>query len=228
MIYDENPQYNSYYPNNENWLEATQEGVNNEAIPDYLLDLLDTVYNPNSTHGYMTRLYGESSFDSLQIIGDYVVVNVNESRVINTYGNFSKFNIGKAAIDVININGLQTIYGHNSMEDYKYGNNNKIYFTQFFIRNINKEYGGLDCGQGYGGSCMNNKMIRIGNDSIPISHLGTFQCVGVNNFANNPTSIVSHEFSHNLFGGNEFHTSGGNHRGSFELMPFLAYKVVTG
>jgi hypothetical protein len=222
VIYDENPQYNSYYPNNENWLEATQEGVNNEAIPDYLLDLLDTVYNPNSTHGYMTRLYGESSFDSLQIIGDYVVVNVNESRVINTYGNFSKFNIGKAAIDVININGLQTIYGHNSMEDYKYGNNNKIYFTQFFIRNINKEYGGLDCGQGYGGSCMNNKMIRIGNDSIPISHLGTFQCVGVNNFANNPTSIVSHEFSHNLFGGNEFHTSGGNHRGSFELMPFFS------
>ena len=69
---------------------------------------------------------------------------------------------------------------------------------------------------------MNNKMIRIGNDSIPISHLGTFQCVGVNNFANNPTSIVSHEFSHNLFGGNEFHTSGGNHRGSFELMPFFS------
>ena len=136
VIYDTNSQYNLLYSNEEDWREATNEGINNEAIPNYLLDLLDTVYNPYSTRGYMTRLYGESSFDSLQIIGDYVVVNVSEKRVLDTYGSFVFYHIGYAAIDVININGLQTIYGHNSMEDYKYRNNNKIYFTQFFIRNF--------------------------------------------------------------------------------------------
>ena len=50
---------------------------------------------------------------------------------------------------------------------------------------------------------------------------GTTQCVGNADIGKNPTSIVCHEISHKLFGGNEFHTSGGNHRGSMELMPFL-------
>ncbi len=221
VIYDVHPEYNSYYPDNENWGEATHEGVNNEAIPNYLLDLLDTVYNPNTNRGYMTRLFGESSFDSLQITGDYVVVNVKESRVLDTYGSFSAIHIGYAAIDLINIEGLQTIYGDHSIEDFKYGDKNQIFFSQYFIRNINSVYGGLSHTAGYGGSYMFGKKIKIGDEFYPISPLGSFQNVGTVNFAVNPASTVYHEFSHNLFGGNPFHASSGNHRGSGEYMPFF-------
>lgn len=68
---------------------------------------------------------------------------------------------------------------------------------------------------------MFGKKIKIGDEFYPISPLGSFQNVGTVNFAVNPASTVYHEFSHNLFGGNPFHASGGNHRGSGEYMPFF-------
>lgn len=48
---------------------------------------MDTMYIP---HGTCTRLYGEASFDSLQIIGDFIVVNIRESTIIDS-GGFDRY-----------------------------------------------------------------------------------------------------------------------------------------
>lgn len=225
VIYDEHPGANvvdsSFWPSVTN---PSLEGVNVPGtIPTYLLDFMDTSYVCGQTHGMITRLYGESSFDSLQLIGDFIVVNVREKRVLNTYHQFKYNYIAQAAVDVINENGFCTIYGHNSIEDYDYGHDGKFYYTQVLIRNISKDYGSLAESSGCADNCLLNKYISINNVNHLFTEYGTLQNVGGRNVTTNPTCIVSHEISHGLFGKNEFHTSGGNHRGSgSNTMPWMS------
>ena len=222
VIYDVNPIHNNNFPLNDAWPCAYNEGVNNEAIPNYLLGFMDTIYSPQNK-GTLTRQFGEASFDALQMIGDYVVVNVKESRVL-AQGPFSVFNILGAAIQLINEKGgLQTLYGRNKITDYDFENKNQIYFAQAMIRNITKKYGGLDSGTGNGGFGVSGSsvLIKIGNQNYSFSGKGTRQCIGSGDMSFNIPSVISHEISHSLFGSNSFHTSGGNHRGSKEYMPFL-------
>ena len=80
IIYDINPDRN-YVESSEFWPIATREGINNAPRPTYMLELLDTIYNPQNLRGTMTRIYGESSFDALQITGDFMVVNIKLSLV---------------------------------------------------------------------------------------------------------------------------------------------------
>ena len=220
IIYDVHPDTNNVFTLTD-WPAVTNpalEGVNNAGIPNYLLDFCDTLYNVNCLHGTLTRLYGESSFNSLQLTGDFVVVNVRESSILQI-GDFGQLNICKAAINIINENGgLQTLYGHNSLSDYTNYDTNHIAFCNVLIRNITRAYGELNQGDGHGGHLTSN--LLIGNKFVS-SNDGTLQCVGSGNFADNPTSIVVHEISHSLFGSNHFHTSGGNHRGSGCPMSFL-------
>ena len=218
VIYDVYPVYNTVPPS-PYWEQATVEGVNNEAIPTYLLDFLDTAYHSGNLHGSMTRLYSESSFDSLQITGDFVVVNVNESSVLNNYSYFNYTNLIKTAINIINQDGLRTLYHHDSIYDYDFLNNTKVFFTQFIIRNTTKAYGNIAIGEGIGNHIINSS-IRIGNQYYFFSK-ASVQCVGSHNISYNVADVVYHELSHSLFGSNAFHTSGGNHRGSQEYMPFF-------
>jgi hypothetical protein len=210
VIYDVHPDTNDM-DDEGYWDHATIEGVNNQSIPTYLLDFMDTVFVAGQTHGCMTRVYAESSFDSLQVIGDFMVVNVKESSVL-AIGSFSAGNIVNAAVQIINAQGgLHTLYGRNSLADYDYKQNERIYYTQMLIRNISREYGGLCSGCGRSGTT--SYKILINNNLVDLSH-GTIQNIGQGNLAENPTSIVAHEISHSLFGSNNMHTSGGNHRGS--------------
>jgi len=223
VIYDEHPDTNKV--DTTFWPEVTdtlKEGVNvTGTLPTYLLDFMDTVYVPGQTHGCMTRLYGESSFDSLQITGDFIVVNVRESYILDNYPQF-KFNyIARAAVDVINEHGFSTVYGHNAIEYYDYEHQNQFYYIQFLIRNISKSYGNLGQGSGYNNYSLGSVHLNVNNTSYNFSGKGTLQNIGGYDISKNPTSIVTHEISHSLFGGNNFHTSGGNHRGSTETMPWM-------
>ena len=211
IIYDIHPEYNAQFQNTQYWppvSDTALEGVNNAAIPTYLLDWMDTVYVPGQLHGTCTRLYGESSFDSLQITGDFIVVNLRESSVLDV-GLFSHGNIRRAAFKLIRQNGFSTLFNHNSISDYDYLGNNRFFYINILTRNITKQYGGDNPGSGSSG--MFNDSLII-NGVLYATHKGTLQCVGDGNFAANPTNIVTHEISHGLFGGNNFHTSGGNHR----------------
>ena len=209
IIYDVHPDTNKF-TNSNFWPMVTDtlmEGVNNTAIPTYLLEWMDTVYVSGQLHGTCTRLYGESSFDSLQIIGDFIVVNIRESSVLKI-GNFNTYTISLVASNLINLAGYHTLYGHDNFLWYDQNNDGKFDFVNILIRNITRNYGGINQGSGSGSAFVN---ILI-NGSSHGAKAGTTQCVGDGFFYANPTSIVTHEISHSLFGGNQFHTSGGNHR----------------
>ena len=124
--------------------DTLQEGVNvYGTIPNNLLNFMDTAYMPGQLHGTITRIFGESSFDSLQIAGDFIVVNVREKRVLDRFHSFQCNNIAKAAVEVINNKGFHTVYGHDDISYYDYLNNGKFYFTQVVFRNISDSYGNL-------------------------------------------------------------------------------------
>lgn len=207
IIFDDSANY--IVQGNSQWAQAYNEGVNNEAIPTILLDYFDTVYVSTDLNGIITQSFGESSFDSLQITGDFTVVNVLQSRITDTYGHLTHGNIVKAAIDLININGLVTIYGHNSIFDYDYKNEGKIFYTNAIIRNL-KNTPLTTGGEGY---IVNSKPIKIGGTYYNLDSGTTCGSLSY--------MLLRHEISHYLFGGNSFHTSGGNHRSSVERMPFF-------
>ena len=235
IIYDEHPDTNNMFTNTTYWGTVTDtlmEGINvSGTIPTYLLSLFDTAYVIGNTNGCITRIFGESSFDTLQISGDNVVVNVRESRVIadptpaiSSYCQTSPFcfnKIKKVAIDVINEaeGGFKTIFGHDSLSDYSLPDSVGLYFTNTLIRNITKDYGGINVGSGFGNERIQD--LKIGNHCYSSQH-GTLQCIGDGNLSTNPTGVLTHEIGHSLFGGNNFHTSGGNHRGSgSSTMPWM-------
>ena len=221
IIYDVNPEREKPFARVHHWNTVMLESLNQNP-PDYLLRLMDTVYNAGHLYGCITRLYGESSFDELQITGDFVIVNIKESRVLKL-GSFNESNIEKATVAFINEQGgLQTMYGHNDISYYDVNGLGKIGFVQFFFRNITREYGGDNAGSGYfTTSLLGGQKLLINGSYYPFSGIGTAQCVGTNDVSRNPTGIVQHEISHSFFGPNSFHTSGGNHRRSSEYMPFL-------
>ena len=233
VIYDEHLDTNNMFTNTTYWGPVTdtlKEGINKlGTIPTYLLSLFDTAYVIGNTNGCITRIFGESSFDALQISGDNVVVNVRESRVIAdptspefSYCQTSPFcynKIKKVAIDVINeAGGLKTIFGHDSLSDYSLPGSQTLYYTNVLIRNITRAYGGISNGSGFSGITIQG--LKIGNLYYS-SQKGTLQCIGDGNFSTNPTGVVTHEIGHSLFGSNNFHTSGGNHRGGGCTMPWM-------
>ena len=234
IIYDSHPDANNIFNNTTFWgpvTNTTLEGVNVPGtIPTYLLSLFDTAYIVGNTHGCITRIFGESSFDTLQISGDNVVVNVRESRVVadptpsnSQYCQTSLFcfnKIKKVAIDVINeAGGLKTIFGHDSLMDYSLPDSLVLFCTNVLIRNITRSYGGINNGSGFGNEPIQG--LQIGNNYYS-SQVGTLQCIGDGDFSTNPTGVLTHEIGHSLFGGNNFHTSGGNHRGSgSNTMPWM-------
>ena len=241
IIYDRHPDWNPFPENSGVWDNALHEGINNEAIPSYLSDatFMDTGYYPGHLTGCITRVFGESSFDSLQLTGDFVVVNISESRIADGrdhrgyyyYTDITSFSeIISAAIRYMDsCGGLKTLYGHDMGWQYGFSKGHKRSsimldgcdpFIQFFFRNLTEEFGGMDPGQGGSMSFVGDSLTMC--DTIfPFCGFGTVQYVGNTDIGKNPTSVVCHEIAHKLFGGNEFHTSGGNHRGTAERMPFL-------
>ena len=193
IIYDVHSEYNDLFPGTTYWPsvnDPSMEGINNTAIPTYLLDWMDTVYVPGQLHGTCTRLYGESSFDTLQITGDFMVVNLKESTVLG-YGAFDFYNMNIPTLnsiiqDLLEQHPALSLFTQKPFSDFRYKN--------YLIRNITKAYGELNPGTGIN---------KNGN---------TVQCVGDGDISTNPTNIIIHEISHSFFGNNSFHTSGGNHR----------------
>lgn len=220
IIYDVHPE-RDITGSTDCWPQVTDtllEGINVAAtIPSYLPALIDTSYNPHSLNGTITRLYGESSFDSLQITGDFIVVNILESRILNFHKAFNTTTIFMTAIDMIDKSGFSTLYGHNDIADYLL--DESIFFTNVCLRNISRHYGGLNVGDGHGN--YNPYTLHINGRQYPSSGRGTIQCIGGSNYALNPSTVLVHEISHYLFGNNAFHTSGGNHRYSKEPMSFI-------
>ena len=121
--------------------------------------------------------------------------------------------------------GLSTLFGHNNRSDYSYVGTD-LYFSLLYVRNTSKELGGENVGSGVGkfftqSTILNGHYLKIGNDNVRFNGKGAMQCVGAGNFGINPTGVATHEISHSLFGSNDFHTSGGNHRYYACTMPWM-------
>ena len=245
IIYDQTPHVDPIKNPNHIWPAPSEKGINIDP-PSYLKEFLDIQFYPDGAYGSMTRIYRESSFDRLVILGDFMVVNIKHSEITKTndrhfgqspYG-FSLHALVNAAISYINASGgWKAIYGYNSIADYDHFTpgasgvfkpiqaNGKIDFVQILTRNTTYidttftkngstithrlQYGQLRSGQGWGNYKPNIELKM--NGELYGYDLGTIQCVGDVNITDNPTNIVHHEFSHNLFGSNNFHASGGNH-----------------
>jgi hypothetical protein len=219
IIYDDTPNLDpakddlgTYWPN------ATIQGINNESIPTYLSDFMDINYSPGQLNGMITKLFHESSFGRLVLLGDFMIVNINQSYIKpNSPGaNFSQSELIDKVFTLINSSiGLSTIYGHNSLADYDSDSNNKIDIVQFLVRNVRNDsianFGGVNFGAG---NILPNRPYSLKvHGQITLQHsVFSYQGIGTGiSQTLNPTGIITHELSHALLGGNNFHTSGGNH-----------------
>lgn len=239
IIYDETPLADPKKDPGGAWDTTSIEGINNNP-PDYLLNFFD-VNNVIPYNGCVTRLYAESSFNQLILLSDYMVVNIKQSRITpNNYGGaFYPSNLMDAVVNYINLNGgLNTLYNHDSISDYDFCTlskngkeklntpDNKIDIINFLLRNTTKKYGGVPEDQGYSylGPGVN---LKIGgsyygyNTDISSYISGTYQCVGNKDITEWKKNIFTHEYAHFFLGGNEFHTSGGNHQGDTKNNTFI-------
>lgn len=216
------------YPSaqNESWAPATIEGINNQSIPNYFHDFADVNYtSPNDVHGLWTRLYYESSFGNLKFLSDFMIVNIKHSTIISSHPSiytFSKYDLRDAVINYINTHGgLNTYFAHNTLADYDQNSDGEIDIGSFFYRNSKSLYGDLRAGEGNSG--VSHPNIIIGGISHPFDeNTGMLQGIGNDDqLITKPINIFSHEVGHLFFGGNNFHTSGGNHYSTYWPSPFM-------
>jgi hypothetical protein len=207
------------------WMPGQINSINNNP-PAYLEGFTDNEFNPDLIMGSFTKRFAEASFDQLIVLGDFIVVNIAQSRITpgNPGGSFKYTDLIKESIKLINENrGLHAIYNHDSIADYdgmqispsgrfvfKDRNyNNKIDLVQFFIRNCTKKHGSLDNGGHTGFTIVEPILIN----GIPYYFdTGTCQgAIGNRDLAHpssQPTEI--HELAHTILGmTNSAHMGGG-------------------
>lgn len=206
------------------WPQSQAEGINVDTAswPVYINDLIDAEYLHGQTHGMLTRLFAESSFDSLIITGDCMVVNLKHSTISNG-AKFDNIALFDTVVSIINQHGgLNTIHGKSSITDFSNIDSTRFDCVTFIVRNSTTDYGFFGVGNGSAGAGDWIKLLTFeGKKFSAVS--STVQCVGNTDISKNPTSVVVHEFSHLLFGSNSFHTSGGHSWGGRMCFPGIQY-----
>jgi hypothetical protein len=202
------------------WFDATLEGVFNDPIndpagvswPAYVYDFIDVEYDPLNVSGTFTKLYAESSFNNLIVLGDYILVNVKHTSIKPDGSVFDWSELQQTAVDIINAGfngtGLNTVHGHNSVSYYSTIHPERFDFVMFNIRNASTHYGYYSNGVGAAGGPI--EPIKTMEGTFHTSENMTVQGVGSSDLSANPTQLVVHEFSHLFFGGNNMHTGGGH------------------
>ncbi len=234
IIYDVHPDEDPFDNKKEDdivWGKAESEGIN-KNIPKYLTDYLDVNYNgPESIHGMMTRLFAESSFNKLILTGDFIIVNIRESRMGDN--GFSWKALADTAVSMINRAGgvnncLLFTRKTRSIHDYdratissslagkdKKGSDGRIDYILLMMRNSKPGYGSEKIGSGRAGfSVFPSEHLLINDKKYPYN-VGSLQAVGKEDISNFPKGIEIHEFAHGLIGGNAFHSGGGHHYAGF-------------
>ncbi|KAF0200713.1 MAG: hypothetical protein FD170_3242 [Bacteroidetes bacterium] len=223
IIYDVTPDQDpspahTYYPIGWPQVGILQAGINVPGtIPTWLEEMFDIEEEDESNiHGMFTKKYYESSFGNLHLIGDFIVVNIPQSYVIagvqGSNGTFDQGDLIDRTIEYINDNdGLETVYGHNSIADYKLPvGDQEIHFGSAIIRNSKPNYGNYAAGTG---SMFFNSNPILFNDhnSYPV-RAGLLFCSGdTESWVLELASVMYHEMGHALIGpDNNMHYGGGN------------------
>ena len=236
IIYDQTPRdtvmkYTSQ--DTSGWHPDTVNSINMYP-PNYFQTMFDLELKPNYDYtGSVTRLYAESSFNQLLMLGDMMVVNIKQSLITPT-NYLNGFNYQKLMNSVISFinerGGMNTLYGHNNMNEYDKTAfepgatptpDQKIDLFFFFTRNtfykqykdkdgkviLTHNYGTVNLGGGLGNISISSNLL-VG--SVPYGfNIGNYQCVGGGSIAVHKKSVLTHEIAHFYLGDNAFHTSGG-------------------
>jgi len=246
IIYDQTPERDPLLNNKEHPWHAGQANSVNTNVPLFLKKYMDPDLTNDEPQGMITKYYYESSLGNFLCLGDFIMVDVAQSAITpqNPGANFSAFDLINAAITIINKNGgVRTVFGHDSVSDYDFFErgraglpkktepNGKIDFVQFVFRNSGRTFDGGKQLYNYGqnnpgegnyipGGLGKNKLLKFGNQYYE-NEMTSFQNLGMTELLHMTKTIVIHEFAHSLLGGNDFHTSGGNHYGTYGACPFI-------
>jgi len=244
--YDQTPERDPLLNNKEHPWQPGRPNSINTNVPVFLKSYMDPDLANSEPQGMITKYYYESSLGNFVCLGDFIMVDVAQSSITpqNPGVNFSAFDLINAAITVINKNGgVRTVFGHDSVSDYDFFErgrgglpkktepNGKIDFVQFVFRNSGRTFEGGKQLYNYGqnnpgegnyipGGLGKNKLLKFGNEYYE-NEMTSFQNLGMTELLHMTKTIVIHEFAHSLLGGNDFHTSGGNHYGTYGACPFI-------
>ncbi|MBA7545869.1 hypothetical protein ES705_38247 [subsurface metagenome] len=88
------------------WMPEPPNTVN-EMPPVYLVDFMDSDFGPNNIHGSFTTRWAEASFNQLIVLGDFVNVNIAQSRITpnNPDATFGTNRLVDSVSSLINDNG---------------------------------------------------------------------------------------------------------------------------
>lgn len=245
IVYDQTPERDPFAGlDTPNWEPGDPDKLNDHP-PVYLDRFLDTG-RISEPRGVMTRLFAEASLGHFILLGDFMVVNVRQSEITpdKPGRDFGNAELIRAAIRKSEqLGGVQTIYGHDRLADYdvfERGNpgqpkkmepNGLPDIVMFCMRNTTRgadargnayNYGQHKTGEGnaYEGNACSKCQWLFGGVKVS-NEITTSQNVGVLDMSQVYKNISFHEFAHCLFGGNGFHTSGGNHFGTANAAVFL-------
>lgn len=227
IIYDQTPEDDPVKETDTPlWFPGSPNSINNNP-PSFLDGFMDNEYVPGNIVGSFTKRFAEASFNQLIITGDFVVINIAQSYITpdSPGKGFNYKQLISKCIELINNdkNGLTTIHGHNSIEDYDRMqinhllsfqpkdplSNGRIDMAQFFVRNCTQKHGSNDNGGKTGFEI--KQPLKI-NNALYYFDAATYQGrVGGQDLAHpayQPTEI--HELAHNFLGNsNSAHMGGG-------------------
>jgi hypothetical protein len=246
IIYDQTPDRDPKKDEIKNPWQPGKANMVNSNVPTFLKGFMEPDITGAPLKSVISGFYYESSLGNFICLGDFVMVDVAQSKITPAKpgSNFSQQEIISQAVKIINESGgLRTVFGHDSISDYDYFSsgtsglpkklipNGKIDFVQVLFRNTGRiyengqmvaNYGNNNPGEGNvtEGSMCSDCKIKIGN-KFYYSDMFSFQNLGWDNFVYPTKNIAIHEFSHMFLGGNEFHSSGGDHYGTYSAGPFM-------
>ena len=186
-------------------------------LPTYKDNLFDQTWT-GAPQGILTKYFAECSFSNFQVIGDYVdqIITVKESEL--PY--FSEVKVRQNAFAQLNAQGTLNTHGGRSIQDFDNwlqkspgevsisGSDTPYSYDHVILVFRNYKNAGLNEGAGYtspglGAYSSQDKILGYGAD--------TYECIVAGGHV--PFNIIRHEFSHNLFGNNNFHTNGSHSAG---------------
>ncbi len=173
----------------------------------------DAQFNSNNIQGYITRYFHEASYDKYIVIGDYYpnLIQVNFSQLkpqYLTYQNIIDTLHRNNSLDLITSTGLSI----NSVSDFdawrnfglgapKINSTDTLVDLIMIIWRVNSRLsGGTNTNTGF---AQNQFYIDTLKNKRGVNSYSEFV-----SWANDAEVIMRHEFSHLIFGGNNFHTAG--------------------
>lgn len=188
-------------------------GWNVGSLPVWANDLFDPNISQGTPTGFVTRYYHEASLGNYNVLGDYVLAPNNGGIFKINNSQVNSIGLQKALIQQVNsvMNG-NLVTGHNL--------NNISYFDNWTKTEIGKAKitPSIDAPSKYDNVIFifRNRPNLNGTGSASGSGFSTFLLgcsadtyISVGTYSDMPIKVIRHEYAHLLFGGNNFHCSGG-------------------